>query len=59
MFEGIKSCLSITGEKIIFSNGVHRGLRQGENLSPILIFFTFERFRALFDKQRSTLLRSW
>ena len=35
MYANIKSCISINNEKSTFF-GCHRGVRQGENLSPVL-----------------------
>ena len=44
MYKGIKSCVSYNGEQSSFFSS-SRGVRQGENLSPVFICLIFERLR--------------
>ncbi len=47
MYQNIRSCVTHSGEQSerFYSN---IGLRQGENLSPVLFALFFERFRRIY-----------
>ena len=50
MYNDIKSCVAVNGEFSDFFQSC-RGVRQGENLSPILFSIFFKRLRALSPHQ--------
>ena len=46
LFQNVKSCVMQSGEKSNFFNS-YWGVRQGENLSPVLFQSVFKRFGRL------------